>query len=416
MIRAALAAAALWQAGAEPTAPPADGTRLAVYLVTMGPGPRIWERFGHNAILIRDTVTGESVAYDYGRFSFDQERFFTRFARGDMRYWMGREDGVALLNAYIRAGRAVFLQELALPPANRVQLQHGLETNYEADQGRYRYDYYRDNCSTRIRDAIDAVVGGAIRATLDTFLTEATYRWHTRRSLENNPLNYFAVDAGLGPAVDLPVTRLQETFLPERLQAYARTVLWRGPDGRISPLVRSEIILAEGGRWSVPEEPGDWTLGFLGAGLGLAAVLALAGRLAGARPRARALFGVLAGLWVTTAAIGGVVLVFLGYFSGHLVAFRNENVLQFNLFAATLLPILPGALRREPRRARPALVLAWLVAAGSVVGLALKGLPGWGQANGEIIAFALPAHLGLAAGLWAALKSPAVSAAPPAPA
>ncbi|HEX9754952.1 MAG TPA: hypothetical protein VGA42_04560, partial [Gemmatimonadales bacterium] len=47
-----------------------DGSRLAVYLVTFGPGPQVWERFGHNAILFRDSVTGEGPAYDYGRFDF----------------------------------------------------------------------------------------------------------------------------------------------------------------------------------------------------------------------------------------------------------------------------------------------------------------------------------------------------------
>lgn len=100
-----------------------DGRHLAVYLVTFGPGSQIWERFGHNAILIRDTVTSESTAYDYGRFSFEQKQFFIGFARGRMQYWMGRDDGVALINAYIRRQRSAWMQQLALSPAQRIRLR-----------------------------------------------------------------------------------------------------------------------------------------------------------------------------------------------------------------------------------------------------------------------------------------------------
>ena len=49
---------------ASPTVRQSQGTRLAAYLVTFGPGPAVWERFGHNALWIRDTVSGENFARD----------------------------------------------------------------------------------------------------------------------------------------------------------------------------------------------------------------------------------------------------------------------------------------------------------------------------------------------------------------
>jgi hypothetical protein len=64
-----------------------------------------------------------------------------------------------------------------------------------------------------------------------------------------------------------------------------------------------------------------------------------------------------------------------------------------------MLVALPLALgtptRAHPRTARLALALAVLSAAG----LLLKLLPGPSQMNWEIIALALPLHLGVAAGL-----------------
>jgi len=400
-----------------PDPPPTDGSRLAAYLITIGPGPAIWERFGHNAIWIRDTVTGEGIAYDYGNFSFAEPGFVANFARGRMLYWMGRRDGVALVNFYVGQQRSVVLQELALPPEGRARLRERLEADYEADRGRYRYDYYRDNCSTRIRDAIDAVTGGAIRAALDSVLTATTYRWHTRRSLEHNPLYHFAVDAGLGPAADLPVTRLQETFLPQKLQEYLREIRVTGPDGRSVPLVRGEIAVSESDPWPVAAAPADWTLRFLVAGILGGGTLFSLGRRGRNAGWARRLFGVLAGGWVTASAAAGALLVYLAFLSDHLIAFRNENVLQFNLLAVALLPFLPGALRGRTGRVRPALALAVLVAAMSLFGLAAKGLPGWGQANQEVLALAVPIHLGMVAGLLAVVRSPtpAPSADPPSP-
>jgi hypothetical protein len=110
-------------------------------------------------------------------------------------------------------------------------------------------------------------------------------------------------------------------------------------------------------------------------------------------------------VWTLVAAAGGAVLAFLAFLSEHAIAWGNQNLWQFNLLAIALLPVLPGALRGDARRGRVALVLAWLVALGSLVGVALKALPGPDQANGEIIGLVLPLHLALAAGLTAAFRS-----------
>src|SRR5450432_1443119 len=61
---------------------PQHGANLDVALLTFGPGTQVWERFGHNAILIRDRSGGVENLYNYGIFDFDQEDFFLNFARG----------------------------------------------------------------------------------------------------------------------------------------------------------------------------------------------------------------------------------------------------------------------------------------------------------------------------------------------
>ena len=388
-----------------PTVRRSDGSRLAAYLVTFGPGPAVWERFGHNAIWIRDTVSGENHAWDYGRFAFG-DGFLANFARGKLLYWMGRADGVQVVNAYVRNQRSVYLQELDLTPTERVALRDFLDTNFANDQGRYRYDYYLDNCSTRIRDAIDAVTGGRIRATLDSGNSGTTFRWHTRRSLENNLFTWTAADAGLGPKVDEPITRYRETFLPGKLREYIRTVEYTDDLGRTHSLIRGEITVAENDRYLVPDSPTEWTWRFVVLGMVLGLALFALGAAARDNALARWLFGFLGGTWTLIAGVGGALLLFLWLGSDHEVAWRNQNLWHFNLLALALLPLIPGALRKDPVRVKPALGLAFLLVVSSVLGVIAKGLPGWGQANAEIIALTLPLHAGLALGLRAAIRSP----------
>ena len=413
----ALATLLAGQGGGAGTAPPGvpGGDRLAVYVVTFGPGPMIWERFGHNAIWIRDTVTGNGQAYDYGRFDFQAERFFMNFAQGRMLYWMGRDDGVTLINFYIRMQRSAWLQELALAPEARARLRDMLETNYQHDRGRYRYDYYRDNCSTRIRDAIDAVIAGAIHHTLDTIPSGTTYRFHTRRSLQNSVLEYFGVTASLGAAADRPISTYQEAFLPIQLRDHLRQVQVPGPGGRPVPLVKAEIALSASDLWPVPDAPASWTVRFLIAGLVLAGALLGLGAIASTSVWGRRSFYLVAGVWTTAAGVAGLIFVFFWAASEHVVAYANQNLWQLNLLSLGLLGLLPVAARGDAAAVRMARVLAVAVAASAVIGLLVKDLPGMAQANDDILAFTLPVQVGLAGGFWLATRSRAPSAVPPGP-
>jgi hypothetical protein len=81
------------------------------------------------------------------------------------------------------------------------------------------------------------------------------------------------------------------------------------------------------------------------------------------------------------------------------MAYRNENLFQVNPLALIVALLLPFALRGSPRASRLARGTAMVVAALSALGLALKLLPAFHQANTQVIALALPIHLGVAAGL-----------------
>src|SRR6185503_13457789 len=64
------------------------GSNLTVYLLTFGMGDEVWERFGHNAIWIKDRTRGTDTTYNWGMFDFNQPGFLWRFVTGDTKYWM----------------------------------------------------------------------------------------------------------------------------------------------------------------------------------------------------------------------------------------------------------------------------------------------------------------------------------------
>lgn len=404
---------------AAPLAAQAPDTVPRIFVMTMGPGDMVWERFGHNAIWVRDPRAGTDLAYNYGMFDFAQENFLKNFIQGRMEYWVAGIDAGATLRHYASYDREVAVQELNLTPAQATELARLLAVN-ELPQNRfYRYDYYRDNCSTRVRDAIDRVLGGRLKAATERVPAGTTYREHTERLTAAGPADvpiFTALMGGLGPAADRPISRWEEMFLPDAL--HDRLAELRVPDaaGRMVPLVREEMEAVRSTRPAAPADAPNWLPGYLAAGMALGGLLAL---LASRAPKGRAArfgFAAVAGLWLLFAGTGGWILAGLWSLTDHGIAYRNENILQLSPLALPLVLLLPVLAYGAHWAARPAWLLSAAVAALSVLGFILQILPGIDQANGWIIALALPVNVALA---WAARRMaaglPARALAPPAP-
>lgn len=380
-----------------PASPPES---LTVYLMTMGPGQAVWERFGHNAIWIHDPVGGTDKAYNYGLFDLRQERFLVRFLQGRMWYWMQGFPAESYVELYRRANRSVWIQELEIPPRARRELQEFLEWNERPENRFYHYDYYRDNCSTRVRDALDRALGGRIRERTARLGTGTSYRFHTQRLTANDPLIYTGLLLALGQPVDREISAWEEMFLPLALRKHLRDITVTGANGAQVPLVRSERTLFESTRTPPPDRPPFWLPIYFGLGLTLGATTFALGAAARKSRVARAGLIAIGGIWAFLVGILGLVLAGLWGFTDHAAAHNNENVLQVNLLALALIGLLPGAASQAGKK-RAAMILGVVLAGLSLVGLLLKVLPQFHQVNGEIVALALPIHLGVAGALWA---------------
>jgi hypothetical protein len=228
----------------------AVGNRLQVILLTAGQGDAVWEKFGHNMLWIRDTVTGEGLAWNWGKFSFNEPGFLQRFLLGDTRYWMEGDDVAATLAYYESTNREVVAQELALTPGERAALLAFVTTNAREEHKFYRYDYFLDNCSTRLRDALDLVTGGALRAALadDAYDVHATYRGETLRLVQDDAWLVAGIDLALGAPANVPLSRWETAFVPMRLRDAVRGLRIDDGAGGTRALVVQERMMVNAQR------------------------------------------------------------------------------------------------------------------------------------------------------------------------
>ena len=369
------------------------GSDLTVYLLTFGWGEVSWERFGHNAIWIKDRARGTDMTYNWGMFDFNQPRFVWRFVTGDTRYWMEPIDLNSMIAAYKRENRSALAQELNLTPAQRLKLQQFVEWNALPENKFYRYDYYRDNCSTRLRDAIDHALSGQLQTATVTRMTSGTYRRHTQRLMTGDIPLYTGVTLALGHPADKPLSIWEEMFLPVRMANDLRTVSIPDSLGTPIPLVKSETAIFTAGRPPEPAEPPFYFPLFVAAGIVFAAALVIMVRSAEGGSRI-AMFAAtaLATLWSLIAGIAGLALVFAWLFTKHYFMGRNENLLHLDPLSIALVVLIPLSIyaRRGVSRATK---LAGFIALLCLFGFVAQGIPLFNQKNGEIIALALPINL-----------------------
>ena len=386
------AAQAQAQAQAQEAPPPAMATRatgqLRVGVMTMQPGEVFWERFGHDAIVIQDTSTGAALSYNYGFFDPGEPGFLGRFVRGEMEYMLVALPVQDDLATYRDEGRGVSIQWLDLSPAQARSLADALAEAARPENARYRYGYFTANCATKVRDAIDAALGGQLHHDIAGRSRGNTYRSEAVRLASPAPWMWIGFDIGLSRRADRQLSRWEEAFVPMRLADSLDEA--RLADGR--PLVLSEqVLLPHRIAPEPPERPRPWWPWLL-AGLALGAAVLVAAR---AAPRA---LGAAAGLFWLATGLLGALLLFLWLGTEHRFAWANENLLLFDPLALLL---LPGAWRLAGARAPGARfrrVLA-AVAALAVVALLLKWVMLFSQVNEPWIALLLPVHLGLYAGL-----------------
>ena len=130
-----------------------------ISLLTCDPGDQLYSAFGHSAIRVLERTTGEDLVFNYGTFDFNTPYFYVKFTQRTLDYMLSVSTYERFLAEYNYYQRDVREQVLDLSPEQIERLVEFLQINYRPQNRFYRYDFFYDNCATRIRDVMDRVLG-----------------------------------------------------------------------------------------------------------------------------------------------------------------------------------------------------------------------------------------------------------------
>jgi len=362
------------------------GASLQVVIYTYGPGPQVFERFGHVALALVDAQTGEDIAFNWGMFDFNPiTTFVWRFLTGDTRYWMEAYRTSDFNAAYQGQDRTIRKQVLNLTPVQRGALYDLVAWNSLEANKFYRYDYFNDNCSTRVRDALDWALGGALRPALDRVNGQFTWRNETARITADNLPVYIGIELALGRNADTPLTRWQLAFLPD----YLADDLARTPVAGTS-LVLQDTVLYRSQGLSVADRAPHRTRPALAIGVLLGVLVFVLARVA---PVGLTALGM---VWYGVGGVLGTALLLAGTVTKH-VPYMGSN-LNLTLVSPLLLFAAVCWLwrTRADARGRAGRALPVITAGIAMVGLVVMHIPGVAQGSMILFMTMVPVHVALA--------------------
>lgn len=190
-----------------------------ISVITMGPSQeQLYTAFGHSAVRVFDPEQGLDFAFNWGVFDFDQPNFYLNFARGRNMYMLGIYPYGLFRDHYISRNSYVHEQKLNLTRHQKQRLYDYLVWNSREENRSYPYDYFYDNCATRVRDVMVKVFGDSINYDISYIGTDYTIRDLTDIYLRHQPWGDLGIDICLGLPMDKQAAPLEYMFLPDYVE------------------------------------------------------------------------------------------------------------------------------------------------------------------------------------------------------
>ncbi|CAM3565768.1 DUF4105 domain-containing protein [Zobellia roscoffensis] len=186
-----------------------------ISVITCGPGSELYSTFGHSAIRIEDSSLGINAIYNYGTFDFTTPNFYMKFTRGKLDYTLARQSFPYFLKEYKYENRWVKSQKLELTLIERQELFNFLENNYLPENRDYKYDFFYNNCATKIWDILKEVYGDKLIFDKNYLNELYTHRQLIRQKVKINSWSGFGIDLALGSVIDDVATAKEHMFLPD---------------------------------------------------------------------------------------------------------------------------------------------------------------------------------------------------------
>ena len=285
-----------------------------ISLVTVCPGSEIYELYGHASIRIK--FLGNDFAVNYGLFDFDTPNFAYRFVKGETDYLVDAYPMWLFMRDYTKEGRRVVEQELNLTDEQTIRLVKLIEEELKPENQTYRYNYVRENCSTKIVDVVEKALGDTIAFARPP--SEGAEHWTFRDMMnhynEGYAWNDFGIDLVLGTGLDYPISNREKCFAPLILsEMMAKSTIADSVGNRI-PVVRATRVLLPGRLEGCREPDTPWLLSPMAVFIFALVIAAFLFRRDKRRHRPTRWFDV---ILFGAFGVAGLLLSFLIFFSAH---------------------------------------------------------------------------------------------------
>jgi hypothetical protein len=200
-----------------------DSSHLRISLLTCTPGEELYSTFGHSAFRIVDSSKafndgGRDVVYNYGTFNFDVDGFYLKFVQGNLMYCLSAEYFADFKTLYQSTNRGITEQVLNLTAAEKITVQQFLNNNLKEENRYYKYDFFFDNCTTRLRDILKKQHDSAF-CKVAVMPVGSTFRQAIHQYLDKNHKDWskLGIDILMGKPTDGGMTAEHMQFLPDNL-------------------------------------------------------------------------------------------------------------------------------------------------------------------------------------------------------
>ena len=195
-----------------------DSSRLRISLLTCTPGEELYSTFGHSAYRVIDSNAVTDIVYNYGTFNFDDDGFYLKFVRGKLLYYVSAWNFQDFKYDYQTTNRGITEQVLNLSAAEKITIRHFLNENLKEENKYYKYDFFFDNCTTRLRDILKKQHDSSF-CQKPVMPPGSRFRQAIHQYLDKNGKDWskLGIDILLGQPCDAVMTAEQMQFLPDNL-------------------------------------------------------------------------------------------------------------------------------------------------------------------------------------------------------
>lgn len=211
-----------------------------ISVLTVGPGNDLNDAFGHSAFRILDRKNKIDEVYGYGEFNFNAPNFYLKFAQGKLNYSIGKDDFYRFYQVYAYYNRSIKAQILNLSQTEKQKLYNFLLNNYKPKNRNYLYEFFFDNCATKIKDVTNIAANNTIQFKLPENYEEKSFRTLIHENLNRNSWGSLGIDMALGAVIDKKATPEEQMFLPKYIYKFFKAATINNGS---TPLVKESKIL-----------------------------------------------------------------------------------------------------------------------------------------------------------------------------